>query len=50
MDKEENKNKNDTYASGNDSTTKIQDISHAKTPRKRDSKAEDKIMTKNMTN
>ena len=39
MDKEENKNKNDTYASGNDSTTKIQDISHAKMQRKRDSKA-----------
>ena len=50
MDKEENKNKNDTYASGNDSTTKNQDISHAKTPRKRDSKAENKIMTKKMTN
>ena len=50
MDKEENKNKNDTYASGNDSTTKIQDIRHVKMPRKRDSKAEDKIMTKNMTN
>ena len=50
MDNEENKNKNDTYASGNDSTTKIQDISHAMTPRKRDSKTENKIMTKNMTN
>ena len=50
MDKEENKDKNDTYASGNDSTTKIQDTSHVKMQRKRDSKAEDKIMAKNMTN
>ena len=39
MDNEENKHKNDTYASGSDSTTKIQDISDAKMPRKRDSKA-----------
>ena len=39
MDNEENKNKNDTYASGNDSTTKIQDTSHVKLQRKRDSKA-----------
>ena len=36
MENEENKNKNDTYASGNDSTTKNQDTSHVKTQKKRD--------------
>ena len=50
MEKEENKNKNDTYASGNDSTTKIQDASHVQTTRKRDTKAKDKTMAKNMMN
>jgi hypothetical protein len=50
MEKEENKNKNDTYASGNDSTTKIQDASHVQTTRKRDTKAKGKTMAKNMMN
>ena len=50
MEKEENKNKNDNYASGNDSTTKNQDASHVNTPRKRDTKAQGKTMAKNMMN
>ena len=50
MEKKENKNKNDKYASVNDFTTKNQDASHVKTPRKRDTKAKGKTMAKNMMN